>query len=485
MNSKILKIILFAPALFAGSCAVGPDFEYPRLEGVADSFEQIETPDVSGEASETFDESEIAEWWRMFNDPELDSLIERAFQKNYDIRSALSKIEEARAKLGMSESGLLPVLGVDADLTEWGSGASSSVLRYGAGAAASWEIDVFGGTRRLVESSGADFLSALFSGYAVKLEVAAEVAKAYFSYRANCELLAITEDNLAAQAESFKITEELVKGSLGSELDMVRAGAQLQTTQSEIPAIRKSIDSARYALELLLGLNVGELKGELEENKKLPEFEKIAPKSVPASLLKRRPDIIAAAYKIKSANANIGAAYADYLPRFYISGQISYTAPTSANLFDKNFGSWSLGPTVSWNLFNGGKTYYNVKYQKALTKTAGISWEKTAMSAIKEAQDNILSCAKIREQIGLLKGACESDEQAYRLSKELYESGSLRFLDLLEAQRTMLIAQQSLVRARFSLMESAINLYKSLGGGWNSTEISGDESPRTSQILLK
>ena len=225
-----------------------------------------------------------------------------------------------------------------------------------------------------------------------------------------------------------------------------------------------------------MGLPAGALRDELAAYKPMPELETVIPASVPADLVSRRPDIVAAEYRIRSASAKIGQAEADFYPKFYISGDISYSAPTSANLFESQYGKWSVGPTVKWNLFSAGKTYYNVKMQEAVTREAGISWEKSVLEALKEVEDVLVASANEKERIVNLKKLVELNKRAFKSSSDFYEAGlGEDFLDVLDSQRTMLASQQSLVESRRLMLANMVTLYKALGGGWIPSDMRDEE----------
>lgn len=461
MNKKYMPLF-FAALLFG--CAVGPDFEKPEYGQMPKSFDAENAPLFkAGE-----DGGDIEKWWKVFDDPLLNSLIERALEHNFDLNIARISVEQAGYQLGISQSGLFPVLDAKGGFAERGNMSGSSRGYTSAELGVGWEIDVFGGVRRGIESVEADYKAAEANKNAVRIKVASDVASAYFLYRFYCEDLSITRKNLETQEKTLKVIKERLENRLIAKLDYVRSEAQLRSTLSQIPSIEAQKESARYALELLLGLNSGALKEELKGVSGLPEFEKFVSVQVPAKLLERRPDIIEAEYKLHSAVAKIGEAEADFYPKFSITGNISYSAPAKANLFDSQYGSWSVGPTVSWNLFSAGKTYYNVKLQESLAKEAGVFWEKVVATAVKEVQEAMVSSVKQREKTEILKDVVKSNIDAYELSFKLFKAGELEFLDLLDVQRTMLAAEQSLLESRRQSLDNIILLYKSLGGGWQN-----------------
>lgn len=455
--NNLINIFGAISLLILSACAVGPDFKKPVDKSMPASFEDVDD-------SMKADVGDISKWWTFFNDPILTDIIEKSLKSNYDVRKAKASLEAAYATLGISESGFFPSLNFSASALEKGASTTATAPIYSSGLTAEWEIDVFGGTRRSIESSLASYYYSKADLQAVRIKIASEVADKYYLYRSKIQTLKITRENLETQRKTYDITKRRV--GFEGDLAVARAAAQVESTSSQLPTLESEALKARYALELLVGMPLGSLNETLSEYKELPEFEKIIPVSVPAELLQRRPDIIAAEYSLKAANAKIGQAKSDYFPKFYINGNISYTAPDTVNVFQNPYGSWSVGPTAKWNLFSAGKTYYNVEYQKALTSAAGVDWDKIVATAIKETQDYIVSLAKEKQRVKYLSENVKMNNKAYDISFKLYKAGEIEFIDLLDVQRTLLSAQQTLVESRRLVLSDIIMLYKSLGGGW-------------------
>ena len=472
MNSFFKLAVFVVCCAAVASCAVGPDFESPKAS-LPDSWSVTDEAKLltDDDNPKALSEQELSSWWDVFGDPELSSLINRAFEGNLSIAQARSKIAQARATLGTTQSGFFPSLDAKASFSEVGKTISAEGQSYGFGASTSWEIDVFGGTRRGVESALASYNESIASKCATRIAVAAEVAQNYFTYRAVQQQLLIVKSNLQTQIKTANITMQRKDTGFVSRLDTVRAQAQVETTRAKIPQLESELALTRHAIEILLGLQTGVLREELQQVKDLPELERFIPLGMPAKLVSRRPDIIAAEYAMHAAMAKIGVARADFYPKFYISGNVSYQAPNIGDVVSNQYGSWSVGPSVSWNLFQGGKTYFNVQLQKALTEEAEISWQLTVLNALKEVEDSMVSAANERERIVYLNSIVKNTREAYELSLRLYTEGEAEFLDLLEAQRSMLEAQQNQLMSRQLFINYIIALYKSVGGGWTAKDL--------------
>lgn len=468
-NTKLLFLLATISAATCG-CMVGPNFEKPKTD-VPEQWEAGDGEPLAEQFERKTSDAELAQWWNIFKDEELTSLIDRAFKGNLSLQATAEKIAQARATLGITQSGFFPALDLNAGVREYGKPIDSSHTSYSMGATAAWEVDVFGGIRRGIESTAAEYRAAMADKVAAKIALAAEVAQNYFNYRSLQRELEITKNNLETQKGTYRVTKMRRENGMVSTLDVVRAAAQVEITTSQIPALENELTLSRHALELLLGVQTGSLKTELEKTASLPYLERYIPISVPAKLLERRPDIIAAEYKMHAAVAKIGHARADYYPKFSITGNIAYDAPSIGSLTENRHGSWSVGPSVSWNIFQAGKTVYNVELQESLARSAGIAWKEKVLTAIKEVEDSLVSAEKEREKFETINRIVENQKKAFELSRKLYAEGETEFIDLLETQRAMLDSQQTQIRSRKNFALYIVSLYKALGGGWTPEDM--------------
>lgn len=480
-KNKILTFTTIVSLGLLSGCMVGPDFEKPKSGNLLnDSWNDEQNINSTHNA-------ELSQWWKSFNDAELNSLIERALAQNLDLEQTKYRVLQARASLGMSQSALLPTIDASAAMSERTLTGIHDVAKpsYSAGMSSSWEIDIFGGTRRQVEANIALYNASFASEAASRISLIAQVAESYFQYRATQIAIEITKKNLETQKVTYKITQQRKENGLVSELDVVRAGAQVESTSAEIPVLEITLEQARHSLEYLLALNSGALRDELESTVAfLPDLEKYIPLGIPAQLLERRPDIIVAEYNFKEAVAKIGVAKADFFPKFSIKGNIAYQAPDVGNMFQSQYGTWSVGPNISWNLLNSGKTTFNVEKQKAYAKEYEAKWKASVLTAAKEVEDSLIASQKNREKINMVISLVKMNQKAFDLSKRLYSEGELEFLDLLETQRSLLTSEQNLVSSRKNIISNFIALYKALGGGWSMDEITKEKEELREGILF-
>ncbi len=464
--NKFSKIISFIPMLALSACMVGPDFEKPNYM-LNNNYAYIKSAEIVQQNQQKLTKENLVEWWKLFGDDDLTWLIEEALKYNFDLETARARVEQATASLGIKKSGLWPSADLKASANVGARPIDSHLSdNYSSGAGVSWEIDIFGGVRRSIEVSEADYKAALADCVAVRVKIIADVAQAYFQYRAYQLELDITRDNLKTQRKTYDITKQRKNNGFVSQLDVVRAAAEVSSTNSQLPQIEMNKRLALNALELLVGLPTGSLKDRLAKVKTLPKLESFIPAGVPAELISRRPDIIVAEHKIHSAVASIGEAKADFYPKFSITGTISYDTPKIGNMYSNQYGSWSVGPNATWNIFQAGKTVANVKLKEAVAKEAKISWQETVFTAVKEVEDSLVSASKERERIELINTLVNDNQKAFELSKKLYSAGEIEFLDLLVSQRALLNSQQSQVASRVKFINHIVSLYKALGGGY-------------------
>ncbi|MBO5254482.1 MAG: efflux transporter outer membrane subunit [Opitutales bacterium] len=464
--NKFLKIISFLPLIVLSACMVGPDFEKPEYM-LDRKFNALQMSGELKQNPQNLSAKDLAEWWKLFGDDDLTWLIEEALKSNFDLETARARVEQARATLAIRKSGFWPSADLNASTRVGSSPIDTDPSdSFGAGAGISWEIDIFGGIRRSIEASEQDYKAAFADSVATRIKIIADVAQAYFQYRAYQIELRITRDNLKTQRKTYDITKQRKVNGFVSQLDVVQAAAEVSSTNAQLPKIEMNERLSLHALELLVGVPTGSLRARLAKEKPLPKLESFIPAGVPADLIERRPDIMMAEHKIHSAVASVGEAEADFYPKFSITGTISYDAPRVGNMFSNQYGSWSVGPTATWNIFQAGKTVANVKLKEAVVKEAKISWQAKVFTAVKEVEDALVSAAKERERIELINTLVEDNQKAFDLSKTLYSAGEIEFLDLLVSQRALLNSQQNQVASRVLFVNHIVNLYKSLGGGF-------------------
>ncbi len=469
------------PVLFlfhAAGCAVGPNFVRPETT-VPDAWVEPTTMPAT-QASEAH--ADLQQWWAVFNDPTLTELIEEAFQSNLDLRIATARIRQARANRGIAISGIGPTFDASGSyrrgqaVSADGETESPTVKNYLTGFDAGWEIDIFGGVRRGIEAADAEYRAVIENRRDVLVTLAGEIARNYVELRTYQQRLAIARKNLETQKHSAGLTRQRkVIGGLVSGLDVANADAQVATTEAQIPLLESAARQTIYTLSILLDRPPGELLSKLSEPAEIPVAPLTISLGVPSDLLRRRPDIRRAEADIHAATARIGVAAADLFPHVTINGSMGWQADRSKNLIDSFNRFWSFGPSVNWNVFQTGRTLSNIELQKALQEESILSYRKTVLLAIQEVENAIIALAKEQEHIRGIEAAVAANRKAAQLSAQLYAEGHTDFLNVLNAQRSLFLTEDSLAQSTQSLAVEWIALYKSLGGGWEDQTLTAED----------
>lgn len=477
------KILCFhLIAFLCTACAVGPDYQAPEPKLPA-TWSELPAKGVSVAPPE------VARWWETFNDPVLNSLVDRAVASNLDVRIAEARLREARAARDVAASGLWPSLTTAGSYTRSHAGTSSTasgssvpssagtsaagrtgshVDLFRAGFDAAWELDIFGGIRRSVDAADALIGAAQEDYRNVIVSLLAEVALNYAEVCGLQRRMLITEDNLVTQRDTLEITQARYDAGLSSEIDVLRAKAQVAATQSQIPALEDLAKRSMHRLGVLLGTEPGALLSELSERTTIPALPHNVHVDLPSDLLRRRPDIRSAERQLAAATANIGVAVADLFPTFLLSGTFGRQGVDFSDLSLGANKFWSFGSTIQWPLFQGGRIRANIKVQNARQEQALGLYERTVLIALEDLENALVSYSNEQVRNSSLAEAVQSDLQTVTLSRDLYTQGLTDFLTVLDAERSLYADQDQLVQSEQTVVTNLIALYKALGGGWEA-----------------
>lgn len=466
-----------------GSCTVGPNYRTPTAPLPAQWTKTTIGP--SGK------EADLATWWRGFKDPVLDTLVRRAIGGNLDLQLAQARIREARADRIAAGSGLWPTLSGSASATRFHGRPSPLAAGNGANAAggatsqagatngavitrnlfqvgldSSWEIDIFGGTRRSVEAAAATLGAAVEDERATLVSLLGELATDYIDLRSAQSRLKVAEDALQSEEDTLKLTEGRFKAGLGSALDVAQAQAAVATMRSTIPGLQTAARDAIHELSVLIGTPPERLVRELNTAQPVPIMQASAALKLPADLLRRRPDIRAAERRVAAANADIGVAIANEYPAFTLAGNIGINATRVADLGDVTARTWSFGPSITLPIFNAGKLAAEADARRAQWEQAVITYRSTVLAAAQEVEDAITAYENERVHRATLSQSAAAYGDALSLSRDLYSRGLTSFLSVLDAERSLYNAQDQLAQSNAALSIDMVRLFKALGGGW-------------------
>lgn len=469
MKSAI-TIAAIGLALLAG-CAVGPNYQPPKVSTPANWV----SPPAGGETNSP---TGLAAWWKNFDDTNLDSLVATAVQSNLTLRIAAARVREARAERGVVAGSLWPSIGSSASYSRNRFGKNSfppvppgtelDYNLYSAGFDAAWELDIFGGTRRAVEAANAEISAAEYGQRDVLVSLLAELARNYIGARSYQQRLAITRSNIQVQQEILDLTSNRFQNGLSSDLDVQQATAVLTSTEAQVPSLETGFQQNVYALAVLLAQPPGALLDEMSTEKPIPLTPPEVPVGLPSDLLQRRPDVQRAERELAAATANIGVAKADLFPKFSLTGFARLQSISAHNWFDYASRTWSAGPTVQWELFEAGRIRANIRVQNARQERALDAYQQMVLVALEEAENALTAYAKEQVRRESLWQSVEANQQALELSTQLYKSGLVDFLRVLDSERSLYAAQDALVQSDQAVSVDLVQLYKALGGGWKN-----------------
>ena len=458
--------VLFLTLLLSGCFAVGPDY----VQVKPDAPKNWHTPLEGGLAGSPLAPETLSQWWKVLNDPELESLERRAVQGNLELRQARARIREARALRGISKAGLFPVIDAGGSLTDYRSSENNGLGHedrlYAVGFDAGWELDVFGGTRRAIEAAQAEIESSREGLHDVLVSLLAEVALNYVEARTYQARLAAMNGNIAVQQKTYELNFSLYHAGLIDELALKQSLYNVEHSRSRIPSLQTGLEAAKNRLAVLLGKKPGEVHPELAEKKSIPTIPPVLAVGIPAETLRHRPDIRQAERRLAAATARIGVATADLYPKFRLSGTIGLESISSGSLWEWASRSWNFGPGVSWNIFDAGAIRRNIEVQNARQEQALITYEATVLQAQEEVENALTAYAKEQQRRESLAKAAAAAKQAVRLAEDQYQAGLVDFNNVLVSQLSLLSVQDELAQSSGVVTANLIRLYKALGGGW-------------------
>jgi NodT family efflux transporter outer membrane factor (OMF) lipoprotein len=454
-------------ALLAGCAAVGPDYVKPERP-LPDSWHSL----FAGAGDQST--PELARWWQTLGDPQLSDLVQQAADANLDAREALSRVRQARYQRHRSRAALFPTLDASASGKKSGrresGGPGTETELYSAGFDAGWELDVFGGARRGLEAAQADLEARVEDFRDVMVTLLAEVAVNYSDLRTAQARLAVARRNLASLEETLRLVDTLTQTGLDDELALAQARYNLESARARLPALEVSREAALNRLAVLTAQAPGALHQDLLDVRPLPTVGGDLAVGVPADALRQRPDIRRAERELAAQTARIGEAQADLYPKFSLSGSIGLEALALGDLFSSPTRLWSLGPVVSWPIFDAGAIRSNIGVQTELRQQAALRYEAAVLGALEDVENALTALAREQEKGSTLRAAAAAARQAAELAEQQYIAGLADFNAVLDAQRSLLSFEDQMTESRGAVVSDLIQLYKALGGGWQSMD---------------
>ena len=466
--------------MMSGCAMIGPDFVKPTAP-VLDHWTEAQVPGLHA------GQTDYDDWWRVFNDPVLNTLVDKAYEQNLSLQIAGIRIYEARAQLGIAIGKLYPQQqSVGGDFTNNKLSTSSetpfidgSFNALSLGFDAGWELDVWGKYRRSVQSGVAN-LQAIVADYDnVLVSLTAEVARTYIMIRTLEKQLVVAEDNVRLQKESLRIAEVRFKEGAVTELDVTQARSLLRDTQASVPRFKSSLRKAQNALAILLGVLPGELDAMLNGPVVIPAIPEIVTIDVPNNLLRRRPDIRLAELRIATQSPQIGVAKSALYPQFFLFGTIGWRSSDASSIFGQSvLGDifsykslyWSVGPGFNWDIFNYGRIRNRVRVEDARLQQLVVTYENTVLNAQREVEDAMVAFVRSKEEERFLKESVSDAERSVALSLLQYREGAVDYQRVLDSERFLATQSNRWTEISGQVSTNLVATYKALGGGWQIRE---------------
>ena len=488
MNSKMcFSAIALAAAVFGcvNLPSVGPDYRTPEFIGSDCRMPDAGYPtsnltatceyspaDTNADRRLVISNDRLARWWDRFNDPVLSGLVESAVSNNVSFLMAKRRLEQANWELLGSYAAYVPQFGVGGGWTRyWNrertrSGRTVYNVRD-AGLDGNWEIDIFGGNRRLTEAA---FAQAEAAGWTVAdawVSLTTQIGRKYISLRTTQTLIDVARTNLVLQSETYDILKSRLDSGIGDELAVNQCAYIVEQTRARIPELLAAEEKLKNAIAILAGEVPGSMHGELaplgDGRDWLLQPQKVG--DLKLDMIRSRPDVKAAERELAAETARIGAAKAQWFPKLFISGTVGFENKKRSRLFSRDAFLASLGPSVSWPIFQGGAIYANVKATEARMREKALAYELAVQNAYGEVRDAYSAYTQEYHRYQALKGAVKAASDAVTISNDLYKNGLKDFNNVLDAQRSRLQLEEELVVSRGQITDYLIDLYRALGGG--------------------
>lgn len=480
-SATLRKLCLTAFAalfLFCGGCSVGPDYVRPGAlvpdeykETAIDVAESDWRPASPGEL-------DSSPWWQAFQDPVLNDLMDKVAEANQTVQAALASLRLARAQVREARASFFPTLsGSGSDLRGKTTPGVDTATTYRAQLQSSWELDIWGRTRRSVESSDASAEASAADLGNVILSLRGDLAQNYFQLRTLDEQLALYRESVAAYERSLAITQNQFNAGTVTKVDVAQAMAQLKATQAQVVDLDLSRRQMEHAIATQMGTTPSRFS--IAPAPLTAYLPKIAP-VLPASLLERRPDIASAERKVAAANANIGVAKSAYYPTFSFAASGGYVSAIWDRWFMVPNQIWSVGPSLAWSLFQGGAQFARADQAVATWERAVAQYRQTVLTAFKEVEDQLAAADLLERESVVQVEAAMAAREAERLFMNQYRAGTVTYLSVVTAQTTALSNARSVVSVKGRRFVAAVSLIRALGGGWDNTSMKTDDGVRPS-----
>ena len=414
------------------------------------------------------------QWWMVFEDATLDSLISLAVERNPSVLMAINRMDMAKANLGIARSAFYPTIDLNAGWTRQQSSGNMGTgnpqgwnSNFQTSLDMSWQVDVFGNIRMKAKAQKENYAATREEYNAAMVSLCAQVAQTYFNLREMQQELDVLKRNAMSQEAVVKITEVRYNTGLVAKLDVAQAKSVYYSTLASIPSTESSIAQYMNTLAVLLGLYPQEVVETLSAPLPLPDYMEPVGVGMPAQLLLRRPDVRAAERQVNAQASLLGAAKTDWFPSFFLNGSLGYSSQDLRDFTQKKSMTWSIAPSVKWTIFNGGERINNIRLQRAQLDETINQFNNTVLTAVQEVENAMNAYKNSIKQIVACREMVNQGKEAFDLSLDLYKQGLSPFQNVLDAQRSLLTYENSLVKAKGYSLICLVQMYQALGGGWS------------------
>lgn len=469
-------LLMAVAAVSLTACAVGPDYHRPDKATINTS--SANAAFLGGRESPFSAQPAVGAWWKLYQDPVLNGLIQQGLSANTDLRVAAANIAHAQAGYELAGADQYPTASVQAspgygrrsaeeELIPTGGQALPAKFVYGTGIGISYQLDLFGQVSRAVESNGANVEAARAAYDATRITVVAEITRAYLEACSASREIGVAEHSLALQGQSTQLTQRLENGGRATSLEVTRSSAQEDQVRATLPALQAQKRLALFRLSALLARTPRDLPQGAEQCVKEPRLQQPIPIGDGSALLKRRPDVRRAEAELHASTAQVGVAAADLYPKIVLGASAGSTG-LSENFFNADTFKFSIGPLISWEFPNRLRAHARIHAAQASVDAAYARFDGTVLGALREAESALVVYARDLDRRALLESARQKSVQAAADTQLLYASGRQGYLPVLDADRTLIAAEQAVAAIDSKLASDQVTLFLALGGGWEA-----------------
>lgn len=460
-----------------GACSVGPDYVKPEITAPA-AFKEAQ----GWKTAQPGDELPRGKWWEIFQDTQLNVLVEQVEVSNLNIRAAEAQFRQARALAQQARAGFFPTVGANLSVTNSRTPSSnssnnvSSITQHKLGLDASWEPDIWGKVQRSVEAGNADVQASAGDLQAAKLSAQAELAQDYFLLRIADARKKLLEDTVAAYEKSLQLTKNQYAAGIVSRGDVVVAETQLKSTQAQAVDVGVQRAQLEHAIAVLTGKAPAEFS--IAAATYTPTLPQI-PVGIPSELLERRPDIAAAERRAASANAKIGVAESAFYPALTLSASAGLQSTSFAKWLSYPSRFWALGPALAQTIFDGGLRKAQTAQAIAVYDENVANYRQSVLTAFQEVEDNLVALSVLEQEAQLQHAAVKAARDSVAITTNQYKAGTVSYINVVNVQTIALTNERTALTILANRLTAAVLLVKALGGGWHATELQAAQSPTT------